>query len=127
MMNEPIISPWLIYFVNVLDNLLGFFVVAMIGCGLALFFFMARSVEACSRSEEAICKKYAWRLFVALCGLVFLALLTPSSETCWKMLVASKITPAMIQTTGKTVLDTTNQAMDLITKNAIEIIKESKK
>ncbi len=89
-MSEPIISPWIFYWIEVFDiihGIAGFFGVMFIAI---LLFGLITYPDAVDKKE--------WRKFLCyVCvGLAFFGLLVlfvPTSETSYKMLVASYITP----------------------------------
>lgn len=135
-MNEPIINPWLIYWLGRIDNLkflLGIFMIL----GGVVFWYQALTYIDDSdlyllRGEEYEAKKHnkkkKFRVASLFLIVVFiLQTMTPSSTTLVKMWVASKITPANIQEAGVVTADIAQKALDLITDSAIKIIQEVKK
>lgn len=116
-MNEPIINPWLIYWIDIATGLrtasivLG---VLSIMCGFATFIVFYID------NENYIWQSKTGRLFL-YAGVIFclLGIFVPNSNTMYKMLAVSYITPANIKTSG----EFTDKAIDKILEkiaNAIE-------
>lgn len=135
-MNEPIISPWLIYWAGRVDNL-KFLLCLFMVFGIIIFLYQALSYIDDSdlvllRDEEYKAKKQSKKkklraASVFLFVVVVAETMIPSSNTLMKMYVASKVTPANIQEAGVVTADIALKALDLITDSAIKIIQEVKK
>lgn len=125
---EPIISPWLIYLINLFDNLKGLLTVALflLGCaavvlsiiwffGSMIWFFGSMDYE---QDYEPIvaCKKYLKKSVIWLCvsGLLFTAI--PSKDTMYTMVVLENVTMDNIQAIGKTGKDVIDYITDQIDK-----------
>lgn len=115
---EPIISPWIFYFIGVADSICAFFIFT----GSAVIVLSIISVIVafdCFMEDEL---KIKLRLFfkIGLAGifLVFISLLIPSKEICYKMLIAKYATKnnvSRIISSGKDVKETIkNDVIDII-------------
>lgn len=113
-MNEPIISPWIIYLIETSDALKIAFI--LVGVGALLFFIfniVEMSDDDCvqgldafeAKKEKEDHRKWAEKavicLFICLCG----SILLPSKTTAYSMLAASIITPAAIESAQVNVID----------------------
>lgn len=135
---EPIVSPWLIYFIDLADNL-GF--VCICGVITCAYFYVRLGCEIDELNEKGIyateTRKNLKRTKIFACIFMLLLALTPDKETSIKMLIAYHLTPDNIATVTKYAGETVNaagnytehvtlKALDLITDSAIKIIKEIK-
>ena len=118
---KPIISPWLIYLIDLFDNLKGLFTIALIlfGCAavvLSIIWFIG-SVDY-EQDEDLIvtCKKHLKQSVIWLCvsGLLFAVI--PSKDTMYKMIVSENVTTDNIQAVGKTGKDVVDYITDQIDK-----------
>ena len=118
---KPIISPWLIYLIDLFDNLKGLFTIALIlfGCAavvLSIIWFIG-SVDY-EQDEDPIvtCKKHLKQSVIWLCvsGLLFAVI--PSKDTMYKMIVSENVTTENIQDIGKTGKDMVDYIVDQIDK-----------
>ena len=138
-MNEPIISPWLIYLINRVDDVSAmlffgclFFGIAAVVCWVSgskpdevRFGFRKATPEEIAKEKDRDLKGKKLSLIAVI--LVVINCFIPSSKECWQMLVASKVTPATIQATGEVAEDVTKKALELITDSVIKIMQEAKK
>lgn len=118
---KPIINPWLIYLINLFDNLnvLLSAVLFLLGCVvvtlLIIWFFRSMDYE---QNDDSIiaCKKYLKKSVIWLCvsGLLFTAI--PSKDTMYTMLVLENVTTDNIQAIGKTGKDTIDYIVNQIDK-----------
>lgn len=98
-MNEPIISPWIFYWIDVFDNVtffVGIFVSVMIIFGCAGFII---------GMAEDNWKKFMPNKCIMICFVISLFILTfvPSRTTVYKMFIASYITPQNIEYVGDSI------------------------
>ncbi len=126
-MNEPIISPWLIYLINLLEPLFFVSLAAACVCMTMIIVYAERRGSSYDEDEQQVCKKEIKKWIKLLFISTVLVVLIPKPETAWQMLVASKVTPATIQATGKVAEDVTRKALELITDSVIKIMQEAKK
>ena len=119
---EPIISPWIFYWMDVVDNIA--LIVKVVGT-ISLFAFVpACSVSIDGDTSEEIRKKasvYAKKSLVLLVSCILLFGATPSKDTMYKMLITSYITPNNIELVGGSI----DTALDKFTDKVVKI-KEAK-
>ena len=118
---KPIISPWLIYLIDLFDNLKGLFTIALILFGfaavvLSIIWFIG-SVDY-EQDEDPIvtCKKHLKQSVIWLCVSVLLFAVIPSKDTMYKMIVSENVTTDNIQAVGKTGKDVVDYITDQIDK-----------
>lgn len=123
-MSDPIISPWFFYFIDIAQALDNFFCALLgcsgfisITCGVAWGSLTMDSDLADRYREE----KDRWfrRMKISVACTVGLALITiaiPSSETLYKMLVASMVTPDNIQIVQDNVVKFISDVADAVMK-----------
>lgn len=137
-MNEPIISPWLFYFADMLcplPALLGFIIVVCIAtyvlytaCRKNAYLTLNHYRDAYNHPDWILEVKEEIRDFDAkikvakVVGIIslILALFTPSKETAYKMFVAYHVTPANIQMTG----DVVDKSIDKVIEKIINYQKK---
>lgn len=83
-MNEPIISPWIFYLIDMADGL------KIAWCVVS---FMGFAVAAVAMVEEGISKWWA----IGCAALLCIGLLMPTSATVYKMAISSYVTPNNIE------------------------------
>lgn len=94
-MSEPIISPWLIYLINLADNLRNVFIVGVVLSSLAFVTFTPGPfLSENERKQKAKGRKIAAIAFVIF-GL--LSVFIPSQNVIYKMIAAEYITPANLE------------------------------
>lgn len=86
---EPIISPWVFYFIDKLEAIemlpLYVFILAILINGALLM---------TSKTEEEFEKGFFPKVWIALFSLVFIInFIVPSKETAYKMIIANYVTP----------------------------------
>ena len=99
---KPIISPWLFYFIDKAEDLIGPLMIIGIMFWVGLFVwslitFLEEGSETVSKIWKLI-KPFRWIATIAL----IIALLLPSKETSYKMLAASMVTTDNITAVGET-------------------------
>ena len=136
-MNEPIISPWLFYFIDMLCPLPALLCFIIIVCVATYVFYTACRKDAylrlnsyrddgicswCSEAKEEI-KSFDAKIKVAeVVGIIslILALFIPSKETAYKMFVAYHVTPANVQMTE----DMVDKSIDKVIEKIINYQKK---
>ncbi len=118
-----IINPWVFYLLNILENVVSGIVIALFIFGIvlvpyAIIWYVELSTsyyddEGKYPSPLAIVKK--WKIPLIICIVVLV--LTPSKETCYKMLIASQVTTENIESAKETV----KEVADYIVESAKEI------
>lgn len=126
-MNEPIISPWIFYWISLADN---FLKISSIGTTLpVLFFILVASLwlfGAIDDMGDRDRERFMKALKVAICcfSISFpLSVLIPGQQTMYKMLITSQITPNNIEYLKNEVKATCQGLVDSITDASIKIIK----
>lgn len=118
---KPIISPWLIYLIDLFDNLKGLLNIVLIlsGCavGVILFIWFICLIDYYVNDDFTIkCKKYLRKsiIWLFISGLLFVAI--PSKDTMYTMLVLDNVTSDNIQSIGKTGKDVVDYIVNQIDK-----------
>lgn len=118
---KPIINPWLIYLINLFDNLNVLLSAALflLGCVVVtlLIIWFFRSMDYKQNDDSIIvCKKYLKKSVIWFCvsGLLFTAI--PSKDTMYTMFVLENVTTDNIQAIGKTGKDVVDYITDQIDK-----------
>lgn len=126
-MNEPIISPWLIYWAGRLNTIQSFCCVA--GCLLTaatIFLGMIKIVDTDYHSDAT--NKQLWSSLKKLvCAALFfgaLASLVPTRDEAIAMYVARYITPANIKATGEFADKAVDKLIEKILKASETVKKE---
>lgn len=98
---EPIVSPWLIYLVERLDGLQAVFGIIAVLIGFVFVVLSAvLTIAALENDMEKECKSVRHCLKMLVIPLIFFtatAIAIPDTNTGYKMLVASKLTPDNLQ------------------------------
>lgn len=125
-MNDPIISPWLIYLIDTVEPLINVIIVsAIVSISMFILFLTVNAGTYDDDKIEENSKKA--RLFLkvgVICGLLLVFI--PRPCTLYKMVVANYVTPANIQATGEFADKTMDKVIDKIT-NAIQKFERSEK
>lgn len=138
---DPIISPWIFYAIEVLEELQS---IATIGAVLSVIFVFAclydkvdidspndfdelfgvkRDIEQIKKANEAINRKIK-KAVVVLLAFVAVSIFIPSEQTMYKMLIANYVTPNNIEYIHETVKGDMNDALNAIADKIIETQKE---
>lgn len=126
-MNEPIISPWIFYLMNIADRVgtISYFIASFSFVGLAIIgcLYVLGALRNIDDNDRERCIKST--KFLTYCFLVFtpIALFIPGQQTMYKMLVTSQITPNNIEYLKNEVKTTGQGLVDSITDASIKIIK----
>lgn len=131
---KPIISPWLIYFLSVLDGVnvvcAGIFILGLIGIPAALLVLYWMNDTTYGKEGEAAKKAFSGikPYFIAYCIFLGVACFIPSKTTVYQMIVAKKLTPdnisAITQSAGDTAEDVADYVVDIITRVS-EAVKDN--
>lgn len=118
---KPIISPWLVYLIDLFDNLKGLLTIALILLGIAavvlsIIWFICSVDYEQDENPIVTCKKHLKQSVIWLCvsGLLFTVI--PSKDTMYKMIVLENVTTDNIQAIGKTGKDVVDYITDQIDK-----------
>ena len=118
---KPIISPWLIYLIDLFDNLKELFTVPLIllicAIGMILIiWFLCFMEDDVDDNFITKCKKYLKKSIIWLCIGSLLFTVIPSKDTMYTMLVLENVTTDNIQAIGKTGKDVVDYITDQIDK-----------
>lgn len=118
---KPIISPWLIYLIDLFDNLKGLLTVALILLGCAAVVLLIIWVLGSMDYEQddgfiVACKKHLKESVIWFCVSCLLFTIIPSKDTMYTMLVLDNVTTDNIQAIGKTGKDVVDYITDQIDK-----------
>lgn len=120
---KPIISPWLIYLIDLFDNLKGLLTIALIllGCEIVaiLIIWFVCFIDYKDEQDDnviIVCKKHLKKLIIwlGISGLLFTAI--PSKDTMYTMIVLDNVTTDNIQSIGKTGKDAVDYIVNQIDK-----------
>ena len=106
-MNEPIISPWLIYLLDVSDAIKWTMFVIAIASGILALFVFCVDEEITSRTKRTV---------IICIVATILAIFVPSERTMYKMIIASYVTPTNIQKAGDSIDAVIDRAIEKIQK-----------
>ena len=116
-MNEPIISPWIFYWMSVVDNLrslIGF--IGLLATGTTMWFCLEWIVQLGDKNYSV---KYKQEIKLFTCiGLVCAVLfaLIPNEKTLTRMIIASYVTPQNIEI----VQGEANKSVDYLINKIVE-------
>lgn len=121
-MNEPIISPYVFYLIDILNSISKILTVAIIaGVSIGLVAVVNWIVgDFENKKLFSLTKKW----MVGMAVILLLAVVIPSKETCYQMLVASQVTPTNIQKVGDTIDKSLDKIFDFIVNTANKIDKK---
>ena len=121
-MNEPIISPWLIYWAGRMDMIQHFFIVAgfllTMGAGISMTVFVSNLFD-CNIDFTGFGKAFLSFTKKLTCVALIvdaLAIAVPNKDEMIAMYVAGHITPANIQATGEFTGKTVDTLIEKILK-----------
>ena len=119
---EPIISPWIFYWMDVAVALSIVSVMATIVSAICLTFLVLAANDSDNNDDErANATKYVKRTVMLFAVSLAFSVFIPSKDTMYKMLITSYITPNNIELVGGSV----DTALDKLTDKIIRI-KEAK-
>lgn len=111
-MGTAVISPWFFYFINIVEGLdITFFAFATVGLIVGGLTLIALSLG--ELYEEDFSPKMAKKIFISGFIFMFLAILTPSQQTCVQMLIADNITYERLEMAGDTIEGIYQDILDL--------------
>lgn len=123
---KPIISPWLIYFLSVLDGInlvgAGIFILGLIGIPVSLFIIYCFNDNYPGGETDAVKKAFSSvkPYIIAYAIFVGVACFIPTKTTVYQMIVAKELTPDNISTitqaAGDTAEDVADYVVDIITR-----------
>lgn len=111
-MGTAVISPWFFYFINVVEGLdIVFWVFATLGVAVGGLILAALAFG--ELYEEDFSPKLAKKIFISGLIFMFLAILTPSQQTCIQMLIADNVTYERLEMAGNTMEGIYQDILDL--------------
>ena len=123
---KPIISPWIVYLIDLLDNFQGIISITLVGLGFTIIglglAWILFSIDLDQDDGIIItCKKYLKKSIIGfvISGLLFEVV--PSKDTMYIMLTLDNVTTDNIQAVGKTGKD----VVDYITDQIDKVINEN--
>lgn len=125
-MNAPIISPWLIYFIETAASLSCFVKVFGAASLCAAFVLYIHSNATYDEEDAEKSSKRAKKFFTICIVLASLAVFIPTTDTIYKMIAASYVTPANIQVTGELADKAVDKIIDKIA-DAIQKFERSER
>lgn len=108
-MTEPIISPWLIYAIDILNSISGAATFVCAASVVALLFLLLTGMGWDFNSENSLCK----RAIIVFLSASLVATIVPNKQTSYEMLAAAYVTPANVE-----------RAADILDRFADRILKE---
>lgn len=128
-MDDPIISPWIIYLIDKIDIVaIVLFILWIAVClGGILCLVEGSSIILYTQEEQKIWNKRARKALLVSVILFIVAMLMPNSRTLTKMIIAQQITPNNITTAKELTTEVMKDTVNFIADKAIEVIKEVKK
>ena len=117
-MNEPIISPWIFYWMSVVDNLrslIGF--IGFLATGITMWFCLEWIVKLGDKNYSVKYKQEI-KLFTCIslvCAVLFA--LIPNKKTLTRMIIASYVTPQNIEI----VQGEANKSVDYLINKIVEV------
>ncbi|MGP1380901.1 MAG: hypothetical protein ACTTKR_01100 [Dialister pneumosintes] len=121
-MNDPIISPYVFYLIDVLNSINKILIVAIIvGVSIGLVVVVNWIVGDFEYKKLFFLTK---KWMVGMAVILLLVIVIPSKDVCYQMLVASQVTPANIQKAGDTIDKSLDKISDFIVNTANKIDKK---
>lgn len=119
---EPIVSPWLIYGIEMLGTMNVVSSIGLIVSTVAFVFMIcfAYSTDTNQDNRESA-KKNLWKPAVTVVILLITVIALPTRETAYKMLMASYVTPNNIHAVGKEANEAVGALLDNITNHMKEL------
>ena len=112
-MNEPIISPWIIYLISRVCAIKILLFVTSVSSAIASVMFCADNLEKNAKKACAV--------FIAS---VVLNVFIPHEETIYKMIIAQHVTPANIQMVGEGAEKAVDKVIEKILNYQIKLEKK---
>ena len=118
---NPIISPWLIYLIDLVDKFQGIisaalYVLGFVIVGLGIMWLVCSMEYDQDDSIIVTCKKYLKKSIIWFVVSVLLFAVLPSKDTMYVMLTLDNVTTDNIQAIGKTGKDVVDYITDQIDK-----------
>lgn len=127
-MDEPIISPWLIYLIGSVDGVLAWvIIIGLCSLALAVACFIESSTSYYEENEKTEWCRIS-KIFLIV-SIIFISLFTliPNSRTLASLILIQYITPNNIKATNELTSEVVKDGVDYLNDKVIEIIREIKK
>lgn len=112
---EPIISPWMFYFIDMIAPVRKTIAVILF---LSIVAFISRCIIADNEDKlHFVCARWCKKIVAVAIVCTLLLCIIPTRDTAYKMLIASYVTPNNIEATSEGF----NKLLDTITEKAIQI------
>lgn len=120
-MSTPIISPWFFYFIGITNNFKEIFLIIGLLIMLAIGIFCSAEFLTGDYfgDKPFLTNKGGKKALICSIIITLLGVLMPDTNTCYKMLVSSLITPQNIETIEESITD----LIETITDSADELEK----
>ena len=113
----PIISPWLFYLVDVIDNFkstnFALLLIIVIGFGATVLIEVGGAADELELDEAKVIKTLK-KMVVAGVLLMTFDMILPSKKTCYQMMVASQVTEKNIQSAEDIIKDSVDYIFEKI-------------
>ncbi len=119
-MNDPIVSPWLVYLIMQVDAVNELLFVAALFAGVAMFPYMVGFVVKRSGTEDEFTRAMEKCKFIPILFMLLfpLAVLFPNQKTIIAMIVAKHITPQTVEQG----VDVVKQVKDELKVDVMDVI-----
>lgn len=127
-MDEPIISPWLIYLIGSVDGVLAWVItIGLCSLALAVACFIESTTSYYEKNEKS--KWYRRSKIFMIVSIIFISLFTliPNSRTLASIILAQHLTPNSIKASNELTTEVIKNGVDYFNDKIIEIIREIKK
>lgn len=111
---NPIISPWVFYWIDIFNAVDAVAFLCAIATTLGTLCFGGMASNNYDTRERSNAIKWAKRFAVGLVISIALGVLTPSEDTCYKMLAADMFTQDNINNATEYVTDVIDYAVDKV-------------
>ena len=115
----PIISPWLFYLVDVIDNFkstnFALLLIIVIGFGATVLIEVGNAADELELDEAKIIKTLK-KIVVAGVLLMTFDMLLPSKKTCYQMMIASQVTEENVKKAENVIKDSVDYIFEKINK-----------
>lgn len=126
---KPIINPLWFYLIDIVDNIdlicIIILIIALLALGFISFCVFGGTVyDTYKKKERQLYPKYLKIVLKIIIPCIIITILTPSSDTIYKMIITDNITPHNIEIVG----DTVESSIDYIFKkiNSLTLEEEVK-
>lgn len=126
-MNDPIISPWLIYLIDTSNSIIVVSTITMVAAALLGLSMLAEWYINKDNEKGKQCKNMFRKCTFIFVVAAFAAAFIPTPQTIYKMIAASYVTPANIQATGELTDKAVDKVIDKIADSIQKFERSEKK